>query len=90
MSNENIKIWEAFEEPVSSGLPGVVCGARSCQFNQATSCHHPGEITLNEVPNEDYGAVVICESFVARDSSESGPETEWQDEPRGESPVTRL
>jgi hypothetical protein len=86
MSNENIKIWEAFEEPSGGGIPGIVCGARSCQFNKGTRCHAPNDkIELNEVPNVDYGAVVICESFIAGES-----ETDWQDEPRGETPVTRL
>ena len=42
----------------------INCSSRNCVWWVANKCG-ASEISLSEVPNNDYGVVVICETFEA-------------------------
>ena len=58
---------EAPDVPDTQVLEGVHCTCDVCEHYVAGDrCGAPEGISLSKIPSEDYGAVVICETFTAK------------------------
>tara|TARA_B100001123_G_C14682695_1_gene778093 strand:- start:181 stop:570 length:390 start_codon:yes stop_codon:yes gene_type:complete len=71
---------EASVAPDTQVLEGIHCTCDVCEHYVAGDrCGAPEGISLSKIPSEDYGAVVICETFTAKNEEPEPGSREYYD-----------